>query len=119
MNIESSDTGERSVPGICHYCHQAIEGGHRFDCVCLRRSVVIQMTVEYVVSEVRAANPAGIEFHRNDGSWCAANDFKSLVEASSPPNSGHCGCGQARFKFIREATQEDHNKMLVCISEDD
>jgi hypothetical protein len=109
MNIPVTDSGERPVgkPGFCFYCGQPA-GDHAPACVCLERTVVIRATIEYVVSVPRSWTTDDIEAHRNEGSWCANNDFDGLAEWVESSNG--CLCS-ASFKFVREANVSDHETL--------
>ncbi len=117
MDLPITDSGERPAGkvGECFYCKAPV-GRHEDDCVCVKKSVVIRMTIEYLVAVPRFWNEHDIEFHRNEGSWCADNDLEALVEwCDKQPNPGPCSCGAATFAFVRDATPEDHESMIDLV----
>jgi len=108
MDINSKDDGRRGKPE-CFYCGHPT--GHTAECTVPDRSVVMRMTIDYVVNVPRVWNQDRIHFHRNEGSWCAANDIAKLAEHVDTEGNT-CGCGSAKFEFVREATPEDHAGMI-------
>jgi hypothetical protein len=119
MKLQVKDTGERPAgkPGFCFYCRKPTSEPHEKDCVIPKRSVVLRMEVEMVVDVPDHWTPENIEFHRNDGTWCTSNAFQELARATDKPNA-NCGCSCSKFTFLREATKEDHEKLVVTIASD-
>ena len=116
MNLPITDNGIRPAAGTqdrCFYCHSAAGSSHKDNCVILEKSVVIRMTVEYIVAVPRHWDEGMIEHHRNDGSFCADNDIDALAEwVDKQPNPGPCTCNAVEYEFVREATYEDHGNMI-------
>lgn len=108
MDITSKDDGRRGKPE-CFYCGHPT--GHTAECIVPSRSVVVRMTIEYVVQVPRVWDQHTIQFHRNGGGWCANNDITSLAEYVEAEGN-NCGCDSAEFDFVREATPEDHAGMI-------
>lgn len=71
----------------CFYCLEPIGGNHKSSCLLIKKKVKIRMTVEYEVEVPSDWDKNLIEFHRNDGSWCANNAIKELSKISED-----CGC---------------------------
>lgn len=113
MNLEPVETGERpnAYPGSagkCMYCKSPLGEPHTENCVVPQRSVVVKITVHYVVSVPRCFTSEEIESHRNDGSFCLGNDIEQIFEETEAVE-GQCNiCQRAAMKFVREATAEDH-----------
>lgn len=124
MKLETKDTGERPAgkPGFCFYCDQPTSEPHGPKCVFPSKSIVVRMTIEYVVEVPEWWGEREIGFHRNEGSSCSSNDIRRLATATEGMNDGKpCACagpGAAEFAFVREATEEDHETMIVCIEEE-
>lgn len=83
----------------CFYCQQEIGAEHKDDCVLINRKVRIRMTVEYDIEVPAHWDANQIEFHRNEGSWCADNALKELEDAFG---ENGCMCGAAKFEFVGE-----------------
>lgn len=107
MNLPIIDDGVRPAgdPNKCFYCGSPKGQAHTTECVCLQRSVVVTLTLDYVVSVPRYWTKDDVEFHRNESSWCT-NNF--IGELGAIEDTGHCLCQQAKFTFVREATEVDH-----------
>lgn len=86
--------------GACFYCHQAVGQRHESDCVLVSKKVKIRMTVEYTVQEPASWDAHQIEFHRNEGSWCASNAIDELTRFEE--EKGDCLCSYATFKYIED-----------------
>lgn len=85
----------------CFYCQQPIGAEHKDDCVLLRKKVKVRMTVEYEVSVPAHWQKSDVEFHRNDGSWCADNALDELKKLSE---SEGCLCHAASFEYLGDAS---------------
>lgn len=118
MKLPVTDNGERPAgkPGFCFYCGRPI-GGHAADCVCVTQSVVLRMTITYIVAVPADWSKDDIEFHRNEGSFCMDNDIDKLYKwTEQQPNPGPCSCNAAHVEFVREATQADHEDMIDLVN---
>jgi len=102
----------------CSYCHGLL-GQHKDDCVCLKRTVVVEMTIRYVIKVPRTWDEEFINFHRNDSSFCLGNDIHQLEEeATREPNLCNI-CQRAEVRYLREATEQDHEDMAFKPSIED
>lgn len=89
----------------CFYCKQPVGDTHLDDCALIKRKVRVRLTLEYDVSEPASWKPDMIEFHRNDGSWCASNLLGELEELDER-NQCLCMAG-ARFAFVGYAGEPE------------
>lgn len=108
MDIPVTDDGIRPAgsPTHCLYCSSP-KGQHKDDCVCVSRTVVVEMTVRYVIEVPRSWSEDDILFSRNESSRCASNDVAMLgLEAEL-----ECFCKRSEVEFLREATEEDHDAL--------
>lgn len=107
MLIENFDDGVRPAgPSThCFYC-DVLKGGHDDSCVLVKRTVVLSMTVEYVVDLPRSWTVEDIEFHRNESTYCKDNEVDYISRMRN------CLCCRGTIKFVREATREDHEEMV-------
>lgn len=111
MNIPISDSGDRPAGDgkHCFYCRAPL-GEHKDDCVCVLRSVVVQIETTVVLSCPRSWDWEQLEFYQQGNSSCMSNVFAMLART--------CPCERTKFKVLREATQEDHeNYKLIKLCE--
>ena len=83
----------------CIYCQQPIGSDHKADCVMIKKKVKVRMVVEYVVDVPASWGKDMIEFHRNDGSWCANNAITELEELFDQDDAP-CMCNAATFEYL-------------------
>ena len=105
-------------PDRCFYCGAAIGSQHAESCVIRKRTVVVRATVEYVVTVPEDWDAHMIEFHRNDGSWCAGNGLSEigrLAEYLDRDDAPECGCSLATWEYVREASPEDEHACGVYV----
>lgn len=91
----------------CFYCNQAVGAVHKNDCVLINRKVRVRMTVEYDIEVPAFWDADRIEFHRNEGSWCADNALPEL-EAFFTGGDHPCMCDATRFEYLGEAPGEPY-----------
>ena len=107
--VTEEDTRPLSYRGRstqCFYCKGILGGPHQDNCIVPQRTVVMEMTLTYVVRMPRSWDTRQIEFRHNESSWCSDSVLHTLAEAVEHGNN--CLCSGASFKFVREATEEDH-----------
>jgi hypothetical protein len=99
-------------PNKCFYCDTPRGGEHKADCVIRSRTVVVKMTAQYVVQVPEYWDADQIEFHRNEGSWCASNGIAELEQMEGRVG---CLCGSIEYAYVREASAQDQldNKLFV------
>ncbi len=125
MRLESYPVTEEQINArpsrgrICFYCSQPVGAEHKPDCAMRKRTVVIKMTLEYVVDVPEHWTKENIEFHRNDGTWCSDNALGELEELSKylETSDKGCLCSAAEFEYLREATTEDEERYGVFADE--
>lgn len=103
----TAESGPRPAgrPDECFYCSEKIGAQHKVGCAIRSRSVVVRMTVEYVISVQEDRDRDSIEFGLNDSSWCASNAIDNLE--SQFGDHSPCMCDAAEFEYVREATEEE------------
>lgn len=87
----------------CFYCHQPIGAFHGPKCVLVKKRTTVRMTVEYEVEVPAHWDQHMVEFHRNDGTWCASNaveELRVLVEKLEEDGGGGCLCNQTHFHYL-------------------
>jgi hypothetical protein len=92
-------------PDECFYCNMPMGADHKDDCVCVKRKVIVRMTVEYPVEVPASWTPDNIHFHRNEGTWCSDNavdELVKLIDGAYEAEHG-CLCRFTKFKYVKEA----------------
>jgi hypothetical protein len=124
-NVKREDwtVGEEGVrpagkPDECFYCHSKVGDQHAAECVIRKRTVVVEMTIKYVIDVPEAWDESNIEFHRNESSWCANNARQELLELFDYVDKagGSCLCDRVQYKYVREATENDEKDCGVLVT---
>ena len=89
----------------CFYCRQPIGEGHKSTCVLLNKKVKIRMTVEYEVDMPSHWDKGRVEFHRNEGTWCANNAIGELEELFDRDDRQECMCSSFKVGYLSEGTE--------------
>jgi hypothetical protein len=112
MILPVDDDGVRPAgpPDRCFYCARP-KGEHALDCVCLERTVVVEMRIQYVRTVPKAWTVSQIEFLLNDSSSCADNEVRLVAEQAQSAPENFCNtCPRTEFSYLREATAEEMDK---------
>ncbi len=102
-----SGNGGNGTPDKCAYCTAKTGTQHDGDCVCRTRSVVVEATIRYTIMEPESWTDYDIEFHRNDGSWCASN----MIDELQRVDAKGCLCDITQFRYVGEATKDDLERL--------
>jgi hypothetical protein len=115
-NWEVQDEGIRPAgpPTECFYCHAQREAQHNANCVIRERTVVVDVTVRLVITQPEHWTAKQIEWHMNEGSWCADN---ILEEMEAQAVRMGCLCNTTTTKFVREASSEDEETHKVFVKD--
>ena len=113
--ILKNDNGIRpnGQPDECFYCQQKVGQPHKIDCIILTRTVKVKYSFDIEIEVPYSWNAEDIEFHRNDGSWCANNALKELNKfAKKIDIEGECFCNYFKAKVLEipEASPYRYNK---------
>lgn len=111
--VENEGIRPAGKPDRCFYCNQPKGETHLPSCVIRERTVIVRMSVEYVVKVPEAWTNEDIENHRNASSWCALNGLAEIERIAEH----HCLCGVAHFDYVREATTEDEETFQVFVKD--
>lgn len=95
----------------CFYCKTRIGKQHKEDCVIRSKTMVMNFTIRTVISVPEFWDDDQIEFHYNNGSWCADNLLRELQARS---DDSRCMCGITEAKVIRDANSEDEEEYGMC-----
>jgi len=111
--VEHDGIRPAGKPDECFYCHEKLGGTHKPDCVIRQRTVVVRMTVDYVIDVPEHWTEDNIQFHRNEGSWCSDNALSELEQLSGRAG---CLCSFMEFSYLREGTEKDEEKNQFFVS---
>jgi hypothetical protein len=79
--VDANDDGIRPAgkPDECFYCHQKVGQPHGPECVVVHKKVRVRVTMEIEMEVPASWDDDAIEFHYNDGTWCA-NNIVGLIQ---------------------------------------
>jgi len=84
--------------GQCFYCGRAVGAAHdESGCVLVQKKVKVRMTVEYEIEVPAHWAQMDVEFHRNEGSWCADNALRELERLSEEQG---CLCPIVQYEYL-------------------
>lgn len=121
MKLPITDDGIRPAgsPDKCFYC-QSPKGQHTAECVCVQRTVVIEMKIRLVVDVPEDWTVDNIEFKYNGSSHCLSNVFDQIageLEYLDNKEEGICHiCHRAEAHYVREATALDHEELAYEVA---
>ena len=98
-------------PDECFYCGAKVGEQHKEDCVIRSRTVNVDFAIHMVMDVPEFWDEAQINYHYNDGSWCASNLLNRLAIRE---HSDRCLCNIANAKYVGEATEEDEERYGCC-----
>ena len=85
----------------CFYCRQPIGAAHKGTCVLIDQRVTVRAIIEYDVFVPAAWTADQIEFHRNEGSWCASNGVREIERVAKRLEAeNNCPCGTMKYEFV-------------------
>lgn len=73
------------------------------------KSIVVRLTIDYVVSVPEEWDENMIEFHRNESSFCVGTDIRDL--ATLIELTDICGCSSSSVKYLRDTEQDDCTRL--------
>lgn len=103
--VKENDDGIRPAgePDECFYCHSKVGEPHKFNCVTVCKNVKVRATIEYVKPVPVSWDKEMIEFHHNQGTYCANNIVKDLQEyIEYLDKDDDCLCQHCNFEVIDE-----------------
>lgn len=95
----------------CFYCHAKVGEQHKEDCVIRSRTVNIDFTVHIVMDVPESWDEDQINWHYNEGTWCASNLLSILEDRE---DTDMCLCDITEAKYVGEATEEDEKRFGRC-----
>lgn len=67
-------------PDECFYCRQKIGSPHNTECVMVTKRVRVRYSFEIEIDVPHCWGVVALEYHRNDGTWCANNALDELAK---------------------------------------
>ena len=101
-------------PNHCFYCGCKVGTMHKTGCVIVKKTILMEMKVEILVTVPEDWDKDMCEFHKNESSWWASNIIETLKEIDEVDPNG-CVCWATKFKFIREATKDDEENYGIYV----
>ena len=88
------------MDGTCFYCSQPIGDFHKDNCVLIRKKVKVRCIIDYPITVPSYWDSHDVEFHRNEGGWCADNIIDELETLSE----SNCLCDITQYEYIEDIT---------------
>lgn len=103
--VKPDDEGIRPAgpPDACFYCKAKVGDLHSEKCVSVTRKVRVRAVIEYEIDVPSHWGESDINFHRNEGSWCASNMLRELKAIDEVEDGPGCLCPLVEFKYIGES----------------
>lgn len=101
--VKDEDVRPARQDGTCFYCRQELGTPHKEECVIWTKTVRVRVTVEYDIEVPRTWDKDMIEFHRNEGTWCADNmvaELEEQVGRYAVDDYQPCMCGTTKYEVI-------------------
>jgi hypothetical protein len=105
--VKDEDVRPARQDGTCFYCRQELGTPHQEECVIWTKKVRVRVTLEYEIEVPRNWTKENIEFHRNEGTWCADNMVEELenwmgTSGIDYAEEGYrpCMCGTTHFEVV-------------------
>lgn len=97
--VDENDDGIRPAgkSDVCFYCNQKVGEPHGRDCVVVTKTVKLRYSFKIEVDVPHFWEKSDIEFHRNEGTWCADN---ALSDISDFAKKHGCLCDVFEAKFL-------------------
>lgn len=98
--VTSDDHGIRPAgkPDECFYCNSKVGIEHGPICVVVTQRVKLRAIIEFEVEAPHYWTKKEIEFHRNEGTWCAGNLPNDIEEYRN--NTESCMCRETTIEFV-------------------
>lgn len=103
------DEGIRPLtgPDMCCYCRQPVGKPHTLKCVILQRKVRVRYTFDIEIEVPHFWDKSNIEFHRNEGSWCANN---ALTDIKQQVTDDGCLCSVFKCEVLEVPDNPPYRK---------
>ncbi len=107
--ITKRDDGIRPAGGKdkCCYCLQKVGVEHADDCVIPQKIVRVEVSFEIEIPQPTDSTKEMIEFHYNEGSWCADNAIDWIQTYAKTLG---CACPFFELKFLEVTDMGPYTK---------
>src|SRR4051794_13783692 len=113
--VEEHGIRPAGKPDECFYCHEPKGGVHKPSCVIRKRTVVVELRMELVLSEPEHWAPEDIEFFFSESSSCQSNIVNRLEALRARLG---CICGLVDVTYVREAKEEDEQLQKLFVADE-
>jgi hypothetical protein len=107
--VAINDDGIRPAgpPNECLYCRRTVGQPHGPECVIVEKRVKVRYLFEIDISVPHHWSKSNVEFHRNQGTWCADNAIAELQALTSQEDKngvsfGPCLCGVFTYEYVQD-----------------
>ncbi len=102
--VAPNDDGIRPAgpPDECFYCTRKVGAEHARDCTVVKKTVRVRYIIELDVTVPHHWEKDNVEFHRNEGSWCANNAIDELVTVFRDDEAS-CMCSAFVCEYMHDA----------------
>lgn len=100
--VQPDDYGIRPAgePDRCFYCHRQVGEFHKDGCVMITKPVKIKATLYCEIDVPQHWDKERIEYHFNDGTWCADNLLNRLNRELEERGTDFCLCPYSKIEVI-------------------
>ena len=108
FTVRPQDARPAGKPDECFYCKRPLGALHKEGCVIRRKTVVVRLVTEVVISVPQDWDAQQVEFFYNDGSACLDSLTDELRRWEiKARKKGRCACDWLEVEFGRDATAAD------------
>jgi hypothetical protein len=114
--VHRSDDGIRPAgkPDECFYCNQRIGDKHGPECVAVHKKVLVKIEMEIEIEVPSFWDEDAINFHYNEGTWCANNIPELIQEYLAGFDEGQCVlCPAFSAKYLGDSGAEPYGKLRM------
>lgn len=100
--VTEDDEGIRpaGARNACLYCQAKVGERHSSECVMVRKTIKIELTVTMEHEVPRSWEDADIDSHLNEGSFCMANLIRKLHDENEEAEGLCVICNRAHVKLL-------------------
>lgn len=102
--VQPNDYGIRPAgkPDECFYCHSKIGEFHKDGCVMITKPVKIKAILYCEIDVPEHWDKEQIEYHYNDGTWCADNLHNRISAELNERGIDFCLCPYSEIKVVEK-----------------
>lgn len=109
--VAPNDNGIRPAgkPDECFYCRSKVGVPHKPDCVSVTKKVWVRYSFQLEIEVPHSWTEDDLEFHHNEGSWCANNSIDELTEAFRGDGQA-CACASFECEYLETTDATPRSK---------